>query len=110
MWWRQVVNDYDREVFNGDQGFVQEVGPNNSFVTVAFDSQTAGQGSSGDISGAGSLVPSFKPGAAAAASKGDAPKQPVKYTGRQADMLELAWVTTVRCPPWLAASVGFQLL
>eukprot|EP00208_Stichococcus_sp_RCC1054_P000835 CAMPEP_0206136362 /NCGR_PEP_ID=MMETSP1473-20131121/1596_1 /ASSEMBLY_ACC=CAM_ASM_001109 /TAXON_ID=1461547 /ORGANISM="Stichococcus sp, Strain RCC1054" /LENGTH=1201 /DNA_ID=CAMNT_0053528837 /DNA_START=280 /DNA_END=3885 /DNA_ORIENTATION=+ len=91
----QVVNDYDREVFNGDQGFVQEVGPNNSFVTVAFDSQTAGQGSSGDISGAGSLVPSFKPGAAAAASKGDAPKQPVKYTGRQADMLELAWVTTV---------------
>ena len=196
MAWLQVVNDYDRDVFNGDQGFVHEVGPHRSasrpptmassiphpalrivgrnlaplrscspiipeeatkvqspcarqpssqsessswvphvacnrgvlqllstthtaawptppgrtggqvgpkgsFITVVFNSSTAGQGSSSDTSGAGSLNPSFAPAAGGAAGQaGAAPKQPVKYAGRQADMLELAWATTVRHGPF----------
>lgn len=79
-----------------------QVGPKGSFVTVVFNSSTAGQGSSSDTSGAGSLVPRFAKPAAGGAAGGQpaaAPKQPVKYVGRQADMLELAWSTTVRHGP-----------
>lgn len=78
----QVVNDYDRDVFNGDQGHVVEVGPNNSFLRVAF--KAAKQ----QMSPASSSGPTE--------AEGGQPLKVVQYTGRQVDMLELAWVTTVR--------------
>jgi exodeoxyribonuclease V alpha subunit len=33
----QIENDYDKEVYNGDVGFIEEVGPDTSHIVVTFD-------------------------------------------------------------------------
>ena len=70
----QVVNDYDKDVFNGDQGFVREITTTGQShcMTVAFP-------------------PSF---ASAAAGNGVAERL-VEYKGRETDAMDLAWATTV---------------
>ncbi len=40
----QTENDYDREVYNGDIGFVQDVDPEAAEVTVEFDGRTLAYG------------------------------------------------------------------
>jgi exodeoxyribonuclease V alpha subunit len=33
----QVENDYDKEVYNGDIGYIGDVDPDSGEVTVSFD-------------------------------------------------------------------------
>ena len=65
----QVANNYEKDVFNGDQGFVRSIssGPPSS-LTVGF------------------------PPAAGATEEGD--ERLVTYQGREVDELDLAWATT----------------
>lgn len=88
----QVVNDYDRDVFNGDQGHVVEVGLNNSFLKVAFKAAKAVSPTSDTPAAASTSSPSSF---GHAEPEGGQPLKVIEYTGRQVDMLELAWVTTV---------------
>ena len=67
----QVVNDYENNVFNGDQGFVTKI--------------TAGSTPSMEVS--------FPPSSTVITS---APELRVfEYSGRELDVLDLAWATTV---------------
>ena len=36
----QIENDYDKEVYNGDIGFVADVDPEESELTVSFDGRS----------------------------------------------------------------------
>ena len=66
----QIANNYEKDVFNGDQGFVRSISSDSpSSMTVAF------------------------PPAAGAAEEGD--ERLVHYRGREVDELDLAWATTV---------------
>jgi exodeoxyribonuclease V alpha subunit len=40
----QIENDYDKEVYNGDIGYVDDVDPNTDELTARFDSQTVTYG------------------------------------------------------------------
>jgi exodeoxyribonuclease V alpha subunit len=40
----QIENDYDKEVYNGDIGFVTEVEPNEGELTAAFDGRSVTYG------------------------------------------------------------------
>lgn len=82
----QVVNDHDRDVFNGDQGHVVEIAPDKSYLKVAFKSATAGQ-----VTPTGSL----QSGSGSVVAAGAPAMRVVQYSARQVEMLELAWVTTV---------------
>ena len=66
----QIANNYEKDVYNGDQGFVRSIasGSPNS-LTVAF------------------------PPAAGAAEEGA--ERLVSFQGREVDELDLAWATTV---------------
>ena len=66
----QIANNYDKDVFNGDQGFVRCISSASpASLTVAFPSSV----------GAGE----------------EAHERLVQYEGRQVDELDLAWATTV---------------
>lgn len=118
----QVVNDYERDVFNGDQGFVVGVLPDGALEVefpAALPSIAGGADSAAkplpanpaDAPGAALawVAPAYRPagggaGQGAEASlrsgpmpvtHGGAPPRRVQYLGRQMDALELAWVTTV---------------
>lgn len=70
----QVVNDYEKDVFNGDQGFVTGVSTGTS----------------------PSMNVSFPPSSSAASGSSTAGQERViEYGGRDMDALDLAWATTV---------------
>ena len=76
--WRsslQVVNDYEKDIFNGDQGFVTRI--------------TSG--------GSPSMEVTFPPSSSTAASAASpaAPERVIQYSSREMDVLDLAWATTV---------------
>ena len=64
-----MVNDYENNVFNGDQGFVTRI--------------TVGSTPSMEVS--------FPPSSTTAAQE----QRVFQYSGRQLDVLDLAWATTV---------------
>ena len=66
----QIANNYEKDVFNGDQGFVCSI--SNSSPT--------------------SLTIAFPP---AAGASEEANERLIDYDGREVDELDLAWATTV---------------
>ena len=66
----QIANNYEKDVFNGDQGFVRSI----------------------SSSSPASLMIGFPP-SAGAADEGN--ERLVEYQGRDVDELDLAWATTV---------------
>jgi exodeoxyribonuclease V alpha subunit len=40
----QIENDYDKEVYNGDIGYIDDVGPNAGEIVVSFDGRSVTYG------------------------------------------------------------------
>ena len=40
----QIENDYDKEVFNGDIGYIDDVNPDDGELTASFDGRTVTYG------------------------------------------------------------------
>lgn len=100
----QVVNDYERDVFNGDQGFVTGVSPDGG-LEISFPPATSGGskgaaaasngGAGGGVTAAGNgggssgsaaanqVAGSQAAGSAAAGGRVPPPRRTVQYHGRQ---------------------------